>query len=356
MANILIGRTGGGSTFQPLIERLRSAGYQVTERSSSPIGAHGSSDDAEGVDFVFLVVRDGDDVSAVGPVRPFQRVARDAGVLQGKVGMDRVILLVEDSVAGLTSDLGVGVMRYPKGHPEAAFENIRQRIERVSPAPATGIHRKLTMVERSRADNVFAPFLLFGFIALLALIGALVVASSWVGGEDGRAELIDVTDALRPGAVTSAELAGGGESSAGSVVAGSDAGVAPDPASPSVALDGDNQLFPATCEIILADGSAIPDATPCAGAGVLMRDGSAGPWHNELGLLALSDGVVGQLVYEDGQVQALEPGVIGVDENAVALGLSSVTLTFSASGQHVHLREGDGSRSRETTLTLQLDR
>lgn len=353
---ILLGRTGGGSTFRRLIAELEEAGYAVIERSSSPIGAHGSLGDIDRVDFVLLVVREGDDVGAIGPVRPFQRVARDAGVLQGKVGMDRVALLVEDSVMGLTSDLGVSVMRYPKDAPEAAGDKISSRIRQIRPQPEPGIHQKLARAESSRTGQVVAPFLLFGLIGLVALIGAFVVALSSLGGggddesADGdRVELIDVTEALRAGAPTSADAASG-------AVAGGEVGGAGDPAGPSAGFGGDNQLFPATCEVALGEGRAVAAETPCAGAGVLELEGSTGPWRTELRLLAVGEGVAGELTFESGEVVAIAPGVLELDRAAASSGVRSLTLQFSAPNQHVHLLTGADPGDREATLTLRLDR
>ncbi|MEL6982255.1 MAG: hypothetical protein AAFO29_07510, partial [Actinomycetota bacterium] len=139
-ANILIGRTGGDAPYQRLAARLREAGYVVSEHTASPIGAHSSSEDTSGlldsVDMAFLVVRESDVAGATGPVQPFQRVARDVGIIQGKLGMDRVVLLVEDQVGGLSADLGVSSIRMHPGGPEASANDVLQRIRQVVPPPA----------------------------------------------------------------------------------------------------------------------------------------------------------------------------------------------------------------------------
>jgi hypothetical protein len=381
-ANILIGRTGSDPSYRRLADALRARGYRVSEQPSSPIGAHSSLSDAagvlDGVDMAFLAVRDADDVTAIGPVRPFQRVARDVGIMQGQLGMDRVVLLVEDSVAGLSSDLGVGIMRLPPGGADAAVDEIKRRIDQtvtVAPAGAgvgpaeTGLHRKLSMIERSRADNMMMPFLLFGTIALVALIGAFFIALRLLGGGGGgddagsRAQLIDVTDALRTsgssgagvGSIGSAEA----ESSAGasgSTSSGAAADAVPAPAGPSAGFGGDNQLLPATCEVDLLVSSLEP-AIDCAGAGELVLEGSAGPWHNELRAVAVSEGVSGQVVFErDGSVDLLDDGVVVLDRDEAAYGVSRIVVTFSAAGQHIHLLDDIDGRPREATLTPQLSR
>jgi hypothetical protein len=362
-ATILLGRTGGGPTFGRLITKLEDQGHKVIERTSSPVGAHGSADDLEEIDVVLLAVRDNDDVGAIGPIRPFQRVARDAGVLQGAVGMDRVMLLVEEPVTGLTADLGVTVLRYPRGAPEDAAGRINERVQQVMPEPETGMGRKLALVERPRSSGLLAPFVLFGLIGLVALIGAFVVALSSLGGDDdgppegaGLVQLIDVTDALRADAPDSSDVDAPAGPSAGAdagIVPGQDAGGSGTAADPSV---GANQLYPATCVLTLSRDAALAAESPCVGAGVLEVEGSDGPWHNELRLLALADGVVGEVVYESGDVEPLGQGVVTLDAAAASFGVSSLTLTFSGPDQHVHLRTGADPDDREATLTLRLDR
>lgn len=388
-ANILLGRTGGEASYQRLAADLRRAGCVVTERTSSPIGAHSSSEDAsdllDSVDMAFLVVREADDVRSVGPVRPFQRVARDVGIIQGKLGMDRVVLLVEDDVDGLSSDLGVSVMRLSADGPESAAADILQRVRRVVPdrAPLTpevepGIHERLSRIERSRADNEIMPFVLFGVVALAALLGALFIGFSLLrggggggggdGGElddvaaagEGRARLIDVSSSLRtPGSGGEAVAAPSAGDSAGSIVSADETPslAAPDPSGPSAAFGGTDQRFPATCVVDLAKASLLDSASDCAGAGVLVLDGSAGPWHNDVVAIALSDGVAGEVVYErTGAIESLDSGLVVLDQTEAGFGLRTLTVSFSAPGQHVHLLDSLDQGAREATLTLRLDR
>ena len=382
-ANVLIGRTGDEASYQRLAARLRDAGCVVTERASSPIGAHSSSEDTSGlldsVDLAFLVVRGADDVGSIGPVRPFQRVARDVGIIQGKLGMDRVVLLVEDEVGGLSSDLGVSIMRLPAEGPEAATSEILQRIRQVVPEQTTstpligpGIHERLSRIERSRADNEIMPFVLFGVVALAALLGVLFIAVSLIrggGGDgevaaagDGRARLIDVASSLRPASPPAGtDLPGSSAAAGGSgaIVSADEvpALAAPDPSGPSAAFGGGDQRLPATCRIDLAKASLLDSESDCAGAGVLELEGSTGPWHNDLAAIALSDGVVGEIVYErTGEVVPLDTGLVVLDRNEAAFGLARMTVSFSAAGQHVHLLDSLEQGAREATLTLRLGR
>lgn len=357
-ARILIGRTGGRGTFEPLVSRLEGRGHKVTEDAASPVGPRGSLEGLDGVDFVLLVVRENDDAGSRGPIRPFQRIARDAGLLQAKMGADRVALLVEDTVTGLTSDLDVGVIRFAKASPEGAFDKISDRLAQVTPKPELGIHNRLSRAERSKIAHSMAPLLVaIALVFLVAFIGALLIVFwSRLGGgdnsDDGQAtaQLIDVTEALRSGSGAA------GRSAVGSIVAGEDTGGGPSPAGPSAGFAEANQLLPATCEVSLAKGEDIPDEIPCAGAGVLVRVGSPGPWHNEVRLVALSEGVVSEVIYESAGSLTIESGVAVLDPEAAAYGLESLSVTFGAPGQHVHLRDGTGDDAREVTLTLRLDR
>ncbi len=384
-ANILIGRTGGEAPYQRLAAQLRDAGCVVTEHTSSPIGAHSSSQDTssllDSIDMAFLVVREADKTST-GVTSPFQRVVRDVGVIQGKLGMDRVALLVEDEVGGLSTDLGVSSIRLPPGDPEAAGPDILHRIRQIVPDRTTvapplvepGIHQRLSKIERSKADNEVIPFILFGVIALAALVGVLLIATSLVrgGGDDdgedvaaageGRARLIDVAASLRT-ADGSASTGASGSSvageSAGAIVSAEEDPVAevPEPSGPSAAFGGSDQRFPATCQIDLVKASLLDAASDCAGAGVLVLEGSTGPWHNEVVAIALSDGVVGQVVYErSGKVEELDSGLVVLDRAEAGFGLTSMTVSFSAPGQHVHLLDSLDEGARQATLTLRLER
>ncbi len=385
-ANILIGRTSGEAPYQRLAAQLRDAGCVVTEHTSSPIGAHSSSQDTssllDSIDMAFLVVREADKTSTGGLTSPFQRVVRDVGVIQGKLGMDRVALLVEDGVGSLSTDLGVSSIPLPPGDPEAAGPDILHRIRQIVPdrTPVSPplvepwIHQRLSKIERSKADNEVIPFILFGVIALAALVGVLLIATSLVqgGGDDdgedvaaageGRARLIDVAASLRT-ADGSASAGSSGSSvageSAGAIVSAEEDSVTelPEPSGPSAAFGGSDQRFPATCRIELVKASLLEAASDCAGAGVLVLEGSTGPWHNEVTAIALSEGVVGQVVYErSGVVQELDSGLVVLDPAEAVFGLTSMTVSFSAPGQHVHLLESLDEGAREATLTLRLER
>ncbi len=387
-ANILIGRTSGKAPYQRLAAQLRDAGCVVAEHTSSPIGAHSSSQDTssllDSVDMAFLVVREADNTSVGGMASPFQRVVRDVGVIQGRLGMDRVVLLVEGDVDGLSADLGISSIRLPAGDPEAAGPEILHRIRQVVPEPERtavappvvepGIHQRLSKIERSKADNEVIPFILFGVIALAALVGALLIATSLVRGDgdggdediavggEGRARLIDVAASLRTADGSGGSGASGSSvagESAGSIVSAEEDSVTalPEPSGPSAAFGGSDQRFPATCQIDLAKASLLESASDCAGAGVLVVDGSVGPWHNEVVAIALSEGVVGQVVYErSGEIEELDSGLVLLDPSEAAFGLASMTVSFSAPGQHVHLLDSLEEGGREATLTLRLER
>ncbi|MEL6985720.1 MAG: hypothetical protein AAFO29_25050, partial [Actinomycetota bacterium] len=213
---------------------------------------------------------------------------------------------------------------------------------------------------------------LFGVVALAALLGVLLIAVSLLGGGDdgadevaaageGRARLIDVASSLRtPGSpVTPSESGSSVDEAAGSIVSAEEADEdgLPQPSGPSAAFGGTDQLFPATCEIDLVKASLLDSASDCAGAGVLVLDGSSGPWHNEVVAIALSDGVVGQVVYErTGEVEVLDSGLVVLDGTEAAFGLGTMTVSFSAPGQHVHLLDSLDTGAREATLTLRLER
>jgi len=377
--SILIGRTGTEEPFRHLAEGLRREGYSVSVRPSSAVGAHSSGQAAQdsltGVDLALLVVRQDDDNGGVGPVRPFQGIVREAGLIQGKLGMDKVVLLVEENVTGLAADPGVSVIRYPAGWPDAVLSDIVAKVKELFPPAEPGIHQKLARVERSNPDSLLMPFVLIGVVLLAALLGALIAAVRLSGGggsDEATARLLDVTDALRAGTLgigpAPSEGTGGTttestvvEGTTGTLDSGGSLGDSVEEgaalAGPTAVPGGSNQLFPATCQIDLSRDSLLDDAVLCSGGGQLILDGPDGPWHSDLGAVAVGDGVVGRLVYQkDGSDLALTSGIVVLDSARAVSGVSMLTMSFSAEGQHFHLMQPPENGGAVATLTFSLDR
>lgn len=368
---LLIGRSGNGRSLAPLVNALEEQGYQVTERPSPTIGAHDSGRSVQELvneyDMVFLVVRERDGLDTGGPLRPYQQLLREAGVMQGKLGMNRVVLLVENTVDGLSRDSGVGSILFPPERPGLVLNEVLNKIGAAFPRDERNLHEREPIADQARSAALRVPWLLVGVVLLAAAIPLIVALSSIVGDGGGTTassdEMVTMSDVGK--ALTGATAAQAPEVAppvtAAEEAAGPATGVAP--SGPDVTVGGANEAFPASCTLDLRKGSLLDDAVICEGAGRLQIQDRDGPWHNDLAAIVLGDGVVGELRYEAGGPRAddrlvveLGSGLIPLDLDAAAFGVQEITLRFSANNQHVHLLPRESVGGQEATLTFTLDR
>jgi hypothetical protein len=57
-------------------------------------------------------------------------VIHEAGLFQGRFGFEKAIVVLEDGCEDFSNIHGVGQIRFPQGNVAAAFEEIRQVLER----------------------------------------------------------------------------------------------------------------------------------------------------------------------------------------------------------------------------------
>jgi predicted nucleotide-binding protein len=57
-------------------------------------------------------------------------VVHEAGLFQGRLGFNRAIVVLEEGCEEFSNIEGLGQIRFPKGNIKAAFEEIRQVLER----------------------------------------------------------------------------------------------------------------------------------------------------------------------------------------------------------------------------------
>ncbi len=79
---------------------------------------------------IAFLVMTAEDEQADGGMRARMNVVHEAGLFQGRLGFTRAILLLEDGCDEFSNIHGLGQIRFPKGNIEAAFEEIRQVLER----------------------------------------------------------------------------------------------------------------------------------------------------------------------------------------------------------------------------------
>jgi predicted nucleotide-binding protein len=79
---------------------------------------------------IALLVMTGEDEQADGALRARMNVVHEAGLFQGRLGFTRAIVLLEDGCEEFSNIQGLGQIRFPKGNIKAAFDEIRQVLER----------------------------------------------------------------------------------------------------------------------------------------------------------------------------------------------------------------------------------
>lgn len=83
--------------------------------------------DSAGIAFLVLTA---EDEAADGTERARQNVVHEAGLFQGRLGFTRAILLLEEGCDEFSNIQGLGQIRFPRGQIGAAFEEVRQVLER----------------------------------------------------------------------------------------------------------------------------------------------------------------------------------------------------------------------------------
>ncbi|MGE8450153.1 MAG: TIR domain-containing protein [Pseudomonadales bacterium] len=77
----------------------------------------------------FLVMT-AEDEQADGTHHARMNVIHEAGLLQGRLGFERAIVLLEDGCAEFSNISGLGQIRFPRGRISACFEDVRMLLER----------------------------------------------------------------------------------------------------------------------------------------------------------------------------------------------------------------------------------
>ena len=77
----------------------------------------------------FLVMT-AEDEQTDGTLHARENVIHEAGLFQGKLGFEKAIILLEEGCQEFSNIHGLGQIRFPKGNIKAAFENIREVLER----------------------------------------------------------------------------------------------------------------------------------------------------------------------------------------------------------------------------------
>ena len=78
-----------------------------------------------------VIVMTGEDVTADKSVRARQNVVQEAGLFQGRLGFERVIILEEDGVEEFSNVHGLIVIPFAKGRIDGTFDQIRRHLKQL---------------------------------------------------------------------------------------------------------------------------------------------------------------------------------------------------------------------------------
>ena len=79
--------------------------------------------------FAVMVVT-GDDKTADGQLRARQNVVHEIGLCYGRLGTEKVALLIQEGLEEFTNIAGVQTIRFPDGKIETSFLELQQMMER----------------------------------------------------------------------------------------------------------------------------------------------------------------------------------------------------------------------------------
>lgn len=79
---------------------------------------------------IAFLVMTGEDEQTDGKIRARMNVVHEAGLFQGRLGFTKAIIVLEEGCEEFSNIQGLGQIRFPKGEIKAAFEEIRQVLER----------------------------------------------------------------------------------------------------------------------------------------------------------------------------------------------------------------------------------
>ena len=77
-----------------------------------------------------FVIMTAEDETNEGAMRARMNVIHEVGLFQGRLGFTRGIVMLEDGCEEFSNIQGLGQIRFPKGRISAAFEDVRQVLER----------------------------------------------------------------------------------------------------------------------------------------------------------------------------------------------------------------------------------
>lgn len=353
---VLVGTTGDDDDWEPLQAHLKSAGWRVDVFiiSDDPDreGPEEMLPRLAGVDMAILIV--GQSQVGVGNP-PIRNLIHLAGVLQGKLGYQRVLMLVDDGVTPFLTGTGVPEQTFSRGDLKAHFPKIDAKLAQVTAVQhRTADSRMIATLDRFGLSQSGTPpeyWLVLGVLVVLAALAGVAAFQAFAG----------------PVEVASSDGGAGGDAEIGSDVGGDGA------AGPSIDSDPAGGLglgveegrvdgLPARCTIATGQGEIVPSVVDCEGIGGLRTDGFLGPWHSEISDVSMDPGVVGEVFIgpsadaaSETRVRLVQPTRQSLEPYNSLSGVERLVFEFSANNQRVTLHQRGDRGGAELTLTFTLD-
>ena len=79
---------------------------------------------------IAFLVMTGEDEQSDGELRARENVVHEAGLFQGRLGFERAIVLLEEGCEKFSNNAGLGHINFPKNNIRAAFQDVREVLER----------------------------------------------------------------------------------------------------------------------------------------------------------------------------------------------------------------------------------
>ena len=368
-------KAGGGDDWNALRNRLEASGWVVTPVEMEVVLERGDPTAEmprlDGVALAILVVGSSETESNLQATRGLLFLT---GLLQGKLGRRKVLVLVEDGVDAFLRGTGVPELSYKAGNIQSRFPQIVATLRDLDAGAPKGWLRaglEQWLKRYGLQDTATSPawlvaagvLLLIVFLRLVYLFVADPVPSaSDDAGGTRNGSVATVEDGTVSGADPGGTLVGSSDGVAGPVT--TDPPIVP-PVSGGELPGGDSgrvETLPTSCILSTQPDEVTPGRIACDGNGTLTASGFLGPWHQEISAVTLEQGVVGEAHMQrapddtsETRVQ-LNPGQrVELEPYGSAGGTERLELEFSANNQTVIVHQAPGRGGSELVLTFTLD-
>lgn len=338
LGRVLLGATGQGDDWSELRDHLVDLGWRVDPFDPIPPIDSGGPEVTlprlDGVDHVVLIV------SGASPsVVQASRLLHAVGVLQGQLGFGRVLALVDEEIEPFLAGIGVTELRYEHGNVRARFSQVAALLGEASapevPPAVVRWFAQLGLVDRDVAPEWWLAAGVLAVVATVLIVSVVQIAGSvGAGGSGDEVAVVPLTSVL-----------------SGASALDTDSGE-----------HGSVTALPAQCTIDTRPGVLLPREIPCEGAGGLLVEGYLGPWHSEISLVSMDEGVVGDILLTGSgparsaaRVPLLSEAEQPIAANGPVPGVDEISLLFSANGQRVRLHQLAERGGNELTVTFSLD-